>query len=183
MSVGDRIPGSVDAPMVTEEQTTINLETLFDFLEETPNLLARLTNGLSPAELRTNLSEDEFSVLENLCHVRDLELQGYTLRIRRLLGENNPALPDFDGARVAAEGNYHSQLPDLALKAFQSARMHNVRILRSLTRQQLEREGTLQGIGRITLRRLAVMMREHDEGHLEDLRVLGQQLEKQRSTK
>ena len=167
--------------MVTEEKPTINLEKLFDFLEETPNQLARVTNGLSLAEMRTNPSGDEFSVLENLCHMRDLELQGYTLRIRRLLGDNNPALADFDGARVAAEGNYHSQLPDLAMKAFQSARMLNVRILRRSTRQQLEREGTLQGVGRITLRRLAAMMREHDEGHLEDLRVLRQRLERQRS--
>jgi hypothetical protein len=48
---------------------------LLDFLHETPNTLARLIDGLSLAELRFRNSEVEFSALENLCHLRDLELQ------------------------------------------------------------------------------------------------------------
>jgi hypothetical protein len=153
---------------------------LLDFLQETPNRLARLTDGLLLAELCLKHSEAEFSALENLCHLRDLELQGYTPRIRRLLDEGDPSLADFDGARVAAAGNYNSQQPDLALQTFQTARRENIEKLRSLTEEQLKREGRLEGVGRITLRRLAEMMREHDEGHIEDLRVLRQRLERQR---
>jgi hypothetical protein len=48
--------------------------------------------------------------------------------------------------------------------------------LRSLSEEQLERAGTLEGVGKITLMRLAEMMREHDEGHIEELRVLRQRL-------
>lgn len=153
---------------------------LLDFLRETPNTLARLIDELSPAELRFRNSEAEFSALENLCHLRDLELQGYTPRIRRMLDESDPVLADFNGTRVAAEGNYNSQQPDLALQTFQTARRENVQKLRSLTGEQRRREGILQGVGRITLRRLAEMMREHDEGHIEDLRVLRQRLERSR---
>jgi len=54
-------------------------------------------------------SPDEFSVLENICHLRDLELQGYTPRIRRILAEADPDLADFDGARVAAESSYNNR--------------------------------------------------------------------------
>jgi hypothetical protein len=93
-----------------------------------------------------------------------------------LLDETEPALADFDGARAATEGNYHNQQPDLALQAFQTARRDNVQKLRSLTEDQLQREGTLEGVGKITLRRLAEMMREHDEGHLEDLRIVRQRM-------
>jgi len=153
---------------------------LLDFLHETPNRLARLTQGLLVPELCLKNSEDEFSALENLCHLRDLELQGYTRRIKRLLDESDPALADFDGARVAAESNYHNQQADLALQTFKKARRENVRTLRSLTEEQLERAGTLEGVGKITLRRLAEMMREHDEGHIEDLRVLWQRLQRRR---
>jgi len=155
---------------------------LLDFLQETPNRLARLTDGLLLAELSLKNSEAEFSALENICHLRDLELQGYTPRIKRMLDEVDPVLADFDGARIATEGNYNSQQPDLALRTFQTARRENVQKLRSLTEEQLEREGTLEGVGRITLRRLAEMMREHDEGHLEDLRVLRQRLERRGQT-
>lgn len=159
----------------------VNLETLLDFLRETPTKLARLTDDLSAAELSLKNSPAEFSALENICHLRDLELGGYTPRIRRMLDEADPALADFDGARVAAESNYNSEQADLALQAFETARRENVEILSSLTAEQLKREGTLEGVGRITLKQLAEMMCEHDEGHIEDLRVSRQRLERRRS--
>jgi hypothetical protein len=99
-----------------------------------------------------------------------------------MLDETDPALADFDGARVAAESNYNCEQPELALQTFALARKQNVQKLRSLTEERLRREGLLEGVGRITLTRLAEMMREHDEGHLEDLRVLRQRLEKLRTT-
>ncbi len=119
-------------------------------------------------------------MVENVCHLRDLEVQGYAPRITRILDETDPVLGDFDGARVAAENNYNCEQPELALKTFSLTRKQNVQTLRSLTEEQLRRAGLLEGVGRITLTRLAVMMREHDEGHLEDLRVLRLGLEKLR---
>jgi len=53
-------------------------------------------------------------------------------------------------------------------------------LLRTLTEGQLNREGSLAGVGKITLSRLAEMMREHDEGHLADLRSLRRRLERSR---
>ena len=155
---------------------------LLAFLNETPNQLANSTTGLSNAELRFQNSPDEFSVLENICHLRDLELQGYTPRIRRIIAETDPALADFDGARVAAEGNYQNEQPQIALRTFQIARKANVDRLRSLSEEQLKREGTLEGVGTITLRQLVEKMREHDEGHLDDLRVLRLQLNRRSGT-
>ena len=157
-----------------------NFAALLEILDGTPGKLARLTEGLSTSELRWKNSEDEFSTLENFCHLRDLELDGYTRRINQILTESDPLLADFDGARVAAESNYNNQQPQVALRIFQTARRKNVEMLRSLTEEQLERRGTLAAVGKITLRRLAVMMREHDEGHLEDLRVLSQRLRQAR---
>ena len=92
-----------------ENDHDVAFETLLDSLSETPNKLATLTDGLSDAELCLKYSENEFSVIENFCHLRDLELQGYARRINRMVDENDPLLPDFDGARIAAEGNYNNQ--------------------------------------------------------------------------
>lgn len=155
-----------------------HFQTLLDFLTETPTKLSGLTNGFSAAELCLKNSEAEFSALENICHLRDLELGGCTPRLKRMLDEDDPALADFDGARVAAESDYNSQQARLALQTFATARQENVETLRSLTEAQLKREGTLEGVGKITLERLAEMMREHDEGHLEDLRIVRQRLER-----
>jgi len=150
---------------------------LLQHLENAPARISEFIDGLSDSELRWRNNELEFSAVENICHLRDLEIQGYLPRIKRMLEENDPALPDFDGARVAAESNYNREQPDLALQAFVLTRKQNVQKLRSLTAEQLRREGMLEGVGKITLKRLAEMMREHDEGHLEDLRLLRQRSE------
>jgi hypothetical protein len=154
---------------------------LLKSLHSTPDTLLKLIDGLSDSELRLRNSDSEFSALENVCHLRDLEIRGYTPRINRILAETEPALADFDGARVAAESNYNNEALDLAFRAFEGERKQNVEKLTGLTRKQLEREGTLAGVGRITLKRLAELMREHDDGHLEDLRVLRQRLQSLRS--
>lgn len=150
--------------------------TLLKFLDETPDKLKGFTARLTSAEIRWSSGPDEFSVLENICHLRDLELQGYSPRIRRILAEPDPSLADFDGARVAAESNYNGEQLDAAMLAFEIARRENIEILRTLTDDELSRRGTLEGAGSVTLRRLAELMREHDEGHLDDLGVLSHRL-------
>ena len=54
------------------------------------------------------------------------------MRIRRLLTEVEPALPDFDGERVAQERNYKSLSLADGLEAFRRARAENLAALRAL---------------------------------------------------
>lgn len=159
------------------------LSDTLEFLNETPAKISQLTEGLSGAELRQKPSLDEFSFLENICHLRDLEVEGYSVRIDRLLTESDSSLPDFDGARIAAERDYNAEDPDTVLKAFVVARVGNVEKLRTANLEQLRQTGMLEGVGTITLARLAELMREHDEGHLEDLRILRARLNAQNSAK
>lgn len=156
----------------------VDLAALLELLSDTPNKLVSFTVGLSGAEMKLQASTDEFSVLENICHLRDLEVQGYTTRIQRILAEAEPALPDFNGPQVAAESNYNDELPAMALEAFETARRKNIEVLRALSEEQLARLGQLAGVGGVTLRRLVEMMRDHDEEHLADLRSLRRRIER-----
>ena len=162
-----------------QDRDSTDLPTFLAYLQDTPRKVATLTSDLSDAKLRWKHSAEQFSALENICHLRDLELQGYVPRVRRMLDETNPPLADFDGARVASEGNYNDEALTPALGSFEKARQKNVERLRSLTEEQLERKGTLEGVGSITLKQLAEKMREHDESHLEDLRILRHLLKRQ----
>ena len=83
--------------------------------------------------------------------------------------ENNPILPDIDGSRLAVEREYHCQNLAEALQAFVDARKRNTQTLRGLVGEQLEREGTLEGVGSVTIRALLLMMRNHDADHVRDL--------------
>ena len=155
---------------------------LLKTLSGTAAQIRQLTHAFSPYNFRKRAQIEAFSALENICHLRDLEIQAYAARIERILNEIRPALADFDGARVAAESDYNSEEPYDVLNSFSSAREQNVEKLKALSAEELEREGLLEGVGKITLRGLAERMREHDDGHLEDLRVLRNRLEMQRQT-
>lgn len=142
------------------------------FLEETPEDIRRASAGLADKDLRWKPSGDEFSVVEQVCHLRDIEREGYTARIGKLLTENQPTLADLDGSRLARERDYNSQDFETALGEFARERRSNVRIIRTLTPDQLKLSGELEGVGLITLERLLLLMREHDRAHREELSVL-----------
>src|SRR5262245_13896481 len=96
------------------------------FLEATPDMIARLVGEISEAALKQKPSEKEFSVLEHVCHLRDIEREGYAIRIEKLLGEEAPILPDIDGDKLARERDYNHQQISAALADFAEARKKNV---------------------------------------------------------
>jgi len=136
-------------------------------LQQFPSVLRRRVAGLGEDVLRSKRSEAEFSVAENICHLRDIEREGYSVRLRRLLDEKQPLLPDIDGARLAKERGYNSQPMPSALEDFAAERMRNVGIILGLRAEQLHRSGVLQTVGEITVERLLAIMEEHDREHLQ----------------
>lgn len=142
---------------------------VIEFLEATPAVFRKLAQGLADKDLRWKPSGDQFSFVENACHLRDIEVEGYGARIRKLLTENHPQLPDVDGSRLARERDYNSQAFDAALDEFARARDENLRAIKNLSAELLNRTGVLEGVGEITLGKLFLLMREHDESHRQEL--------------
>ena len=138
---------------------------MFEQLAAMPEVLERAFADLA-ADARTRPGADgAFSPVEHCWHLADLEREGYALRIRRLLAEDEPQLSDFDGARIAAERNYRQLSLAEGLAAFRTARRDNLAVLRALTTTQWYRSGTQEGVGRITLADIPRMMVEHDASH------------------
>jgi hypothetical protein len=149
---------------------------VINFLEETPERIWQLAAQMAGTDLKWKPTDDEFSVVEQVCHLRDIEREGYGVRIRKLLMENEPSLPDIDGSRLARERAYNSQDFEAAFKEFAEARAENVRVMRTLSGDQLNRTGVLEGVGVITLERLLLLMREHDESHHKELSDLHERM-------
>jgi hypothetical protein len=149
---------------------------LIDILTQTPGAVSDLLRGLSDLSSRVKNSPEEFSALENVCHLRDIEIEGYEVRINRILDQENPSLPDVDGSRLAIERDYNSQNLAKALQDFESARKRNTERLSSLNPEQFDRNGTMEGVGPVTIRKLIEMMREHDEDHLQELNIIHHRL-------
>ncbi len=139
-------------------------------LLEMPVRVAEILGGITAR--RTRPAEGEFCAVEHVCHLRDIEAEGYAVRIEQLMREDEPLLRDLDGEALARERRYIDQDPDEALRAFAAARARSVELLRGADESALARAGTFENVGRISLAKLVEMMREHDRGHLRDLETI-----------
>ena len=141
-------------------------------LARMPDLLARLAPEFSGDRAGVRPAADAFSFVEHVWHLADLEEEGFGERIRRLLAEDRPELPDFDGARIAAERDYRSRGVPEGLGAFSEARKRNLALLRGLTAGQLARTGRQEGVGPLALGDMPAKMLEHDRSHRRELEEL-----------
>jgi len=141
-------------------------------LQKAPEIIRQLVSGLPDKSLTWKPSDTEFSILEHMCHLRDIEKEGYQVRLHKLLTEEQPFLADIDGDRLAEQRSYNSQNFDQALDAFARTRSANIETIRAMPIDALQRIGVFQNVGTINLEQLLLMMREHDEEHRRSLAEL-----------
>jgi len=140
---------------------------LFEQLTVLPTTLWRVQESLSPALWRVR--SGPFAFVEHCWHLADLERLGFGSRVERLLAEERPFLPDFDGEKVAAERQYLVLSVGAGIRAFAAARAHNLATLRAMTPGQWERSGTQEHVGRVTIADLPRRMLEHDRAHANEI--------------
>lgn len=134
-----------------------------------PALLASRLGALSDAELRVHPSGDHFSLLEQVCHLRDIEVEGYSRRLTLLLEQDHPRLVDLDGAALAKARRYDEQAFAPALAAFTAARRANLARLQMLKPDDLARSGHLEQVGDVTLQKLLDLWVAHDGEHSQEI--------------
>jgi hypothetical protein len=115
---------------------------------------------------------EAFTAIEQICHVRDIEIEGYQVRIRRTLDEDNPLLVSIDSEALASARGYGNGDAREALAAFREARAGTLALLRSLDGRQFARRAEFEGYGPVTLRGLVHYLCSHDQQHLAGLQWL-----------
>ena len=115
---------------------------------------------------------ESLTVLEQLCHVRDIEIDGYQLRFRRLLNELNPLLVAIDGYPLVRQRGYAQADAAEVLAAFRAARLQTLELLRGLGEEQLQRQGIFEDYGPVTVTGLVHYLCSHDQQHLSGLQWL-----------
>lgn len=115
---------------------------------------------------------EAFTAVEQLCHVRDIEIDGYHQRIARTLAEVNPTLASIDSEALAQARGYANADPVAVLADFAAARAQTMALIKDLTPAQLERTAIFEGYGPLTLRSLVHYLCSHDQQHLAGLQWL-----------
>ena len=141
-----------------------------------PRRLREIADAIPPARWRDRPAGGNFSLQEHACHLRDIEIEAYRVRLERILAETRPALADVDGGRLARERDYHRQDLATALAAFAAVRADMVHRLGALSPEERRRTGIMEGVGEISVESLVAKMLEHDAEHLADLDHLRREL-------
>jgi DinB superfamily len=148
-----------------ERMTGVERDTLLRDLGAMADFLAERFSSLSAAEAAVSGPEGGFSPVEQCWHLADLEREGFAVRIRRLLSEVDPLLPDFDGDRAAVERQYRLKSVAEGIEAFREARAANLALIRSIASDDWSRSGTQEGVGRVALCDMPSIMAQHDGAH------------------
>ncbi|MBV8520048.1 MAG: DinB family protein [Acidobacteria bacterium] len=150
--------------------------THFEALRSFPATLRAIYQSVPADRMRQRAGDGNFALVEQFWHLGDLEVEGFGARIDRILREDEPSLPDFNGLAIARERRYIERDPAQGLQRFEEARRANLERLASLDDASWLRAGHQEGAGRVTLRRVVEMMAAHDAEHAEEIRVLHEQL-------
>lgn len=126
--------------------------------------LSERTGTVDDSTLRRPEAPGKWSVVHVIQHLADSELVfGY--RLRMILTQDQPPLPGYDQDRWANELGYKEVPLDLALGQLRGLRIPNLRLIRTLSPQQLERVGMHSERGPESVAHLLRLMAAHDLVH------------------
>jgi FMN phosphatase YigB (HAD superfamily) len=174
-SIADLRPWLESTDLSTLEPALSTPESLIALLLSTPavvsGLLIRLMKRGQPggADLKRRPFNNEWSLTEILCHLRDTELEINLPRLRMLLELEEPFIPARDSDSWAITRDYQNQDASRALDEFCSARIKTVELLRGLS-DEWKRKARHAIFGPTDLRELVKFMAEHDKLHIRQIR-------------
>lgn len=120
----------------------------------------------------SGIPSEELTIRQQLCHLRDIEVDGYLVRFRRVRDEANPTLDSIDtDALIIAKGYDHTSAED-AITAFGAARRETLALLGNLSPEQLQRRAIFEGYGETTLKGLIHYLCSHDQQHVAGIQWL-----------
>lgn len=138
---------------------------LIETLAATPETLTGLLRGIDEAQARSAKGGDEnWSVIEVLCHLRDAEEIGLG-RMQAMRDEVYPSIPGWDQNILALEKKYAEADLAPALADFVATRARYVAALKALKPEQWDRTGQHNETGDITILTHALHRSYHDAIH------------------
>jgi uncharacterized damage-inducible protein DinB len=138
---------------------------LLDAFQATPETLTGLLDGVDNEEARSARGGDEnWSVVEVLCHLRDAE-EFFIKRFQAMRDQDNPVIAGYDQEALARERNYKDSDIKAALASFSAFRRQLISELSILTPEQWQRTGQHNELGQITIFAQSVHHVTHDAIH------------------
>jgi FMN phosphatase YigB (HAD superfamily) len=123
-------------------------------------------------------AQQEWSLTEIICHLRDTEVEFNLERISAILEQQDPFLATQNTESWAKERSYNKEDFSMALQEFALARVKNLAMLQFLTEAHWKRTARHAIFGPSTLYDIVNFMVEHDRLHVRQVRATLQQVKK-----
>ena len=149
----------------------ITPDELLTLLAITPQRLTALTTNLTPAQLRTNPSPDEWSPTEVLAHLRSCaDVWGNC--IRAIVAEDKPTIRAINPTTWIKRTDYPQLEFQPSLQAFTNQRAQLLAFLKSLPLESWSRTATLTGAGSPIIRTMESFVSRivaHERPHIKQI--------------
>ena len=126
--------------------------------------LENLVNGLTNEELGHPEAAGKWSILEVIHHLADSELV-WAYRLRLVLAEKQPQITGYDQERWASQLKYGEANLEDVLELVGILRKANLRLISSLSDEELQRAGTHNERGEETIEHMIRLYAGHDLVH------------------
>ena len=117
-------------------------------------------------------AEEEWSLTELMCHLRDVEIEVHQERLRAVTAQENAFLVGQDTDHWAIERDYRVQDGPAARLAFLAAREETLTLLAGLETQAWQRSGRHSFLGKTTILELMGMAVAHEQEHWDQIKAL-----------
>ena len=154
---------SSDNPYTSEQTVAL--------LAQSPQRIVELTGGLTPAQLRTSPSPDEWSANDVLAHLRSCS-DVWNGCIRRILDEDKPTIRAINPTAWIKQTNYPELEFAPSLRAYLAQRAELLKLLEPLQPESWSRSATVTGAGaplQRTVLDYAERMARHERAHCRQL--------------
>ena len=155
----------VDAAGLRQNFTTP--PALLAVLKSTPAAFDTLSLGLTDRQWQERPAENEWSLTEIFCHLRDVDREVNIPRLNKLLQEENPFLPGINTDPWAEERDYLHQDGRAALREFIDGRATLIERLESLSETDWQRQVRHAIFGPTSLKELISFTVTHDRSHVQ----------------
>jgi 8-oxo-dGTP pyrophosphatase MutT (NUDIX family) len=153
------------------------MQSTFDALAAFPGAARETLRGVSRDFVNwappswDGVPSEAFTALEQVCHVRDIEIDGYQVRFRRTLDESSPTLAPSTARRWRSSAT--TRMPTRGACSRSSARRAAAPWRCCAARRgAAAAPAVFEGYGRVTLRGLVHYLCSHDQQHLSGLQWL-----------
>jgi hypothetical protein len=148
------------------------IEQILTILKETPPRLAKMTAGLTPAQLRTGPTAGEWSANEVLAHLRACNEVWGGYYIMTIIAQDHPTIKAINPRTWLKNTDYLEQDFQPSLRAFTGQRQRLLAVLEPLPPKDWARTNTLIGAGKPlqqTLVSHADGLARHERAHLKQI--------------